>query len=326
MTLRAALSVAPGSPDTLEIRHIEESSAGPDEVVIAVAVTALNFMDTLIIRDRYQVKPPRPFSPGAECAGTIAAVGSQVSGFQVGDRVCAYVGHGAAREKVAVKAAAVIPVPAAVSFEQAAALIVTYGTVLYALRDRARIAAGESLVVTGATGGVGSATIELGRLLGARLIACTGDDTKRAELKEQGVESFVDPDTEDAKQAVRQLTGGNGADVVMDVTGGDLTEQLVRATGWGGRYLVVGFAAGGIPKLPLNLVMLKSIDVMGIHWSAWAQREPARHRHNTEWLLAEVAAGRLAPRVDARFPLERIEDALTLIEQRRVKGKVVVTL
>lgn len=324
--MRAVLSVAPGSPDTLEIRHIEEPVAGPDEVVVAVAVTALNFMDTLIIRDRYQVKPERPFSPGAECAGTIVAVGSQVTGFQVGERVCAYVGYGAAREKVAVKAEAVIRVPPAVSFEQVAALIVTYGTVLYALRDRAWIAEGESLVVTGPSGGVGSATIELGRLLGARLIACTSGDAKRAELRQQGVELFVDPDAEDAKQAVRQLTGGNGADVVMDVTGGDLTEQLVRATGWGGRYLVVGFAAGGIPKLPLNLVMLKSIDVMGIHWSAWAQREPARHRQNTEWLLAEIAAGRLSPRIDARFPLERIKDALTLIEQRKIKGKAVITL
>lgn len=323
--MRAALSIAPGSPDTLEIRQVEDPVPEPDEVVVSIAATALNFMDTLIIRDRYQVKPPRPFSPGAECAGSIVAVGTQVSDFRVGDRVCAYVGYGAARQRIAVKAEAVIRVPQTVSFEQAAALIVTYGTVLYALRDRARMAEGETLVVTGATGGVGSATVELGALLGARLIACTGDATKRAELREHGVKLFVDPGGEDAKQAVRQLTDGNGADVIMDVTGGDLTEQLVRATGWGGRYLVVGFAAGGIPKLPLNLVMLKSIDVMGIHWSAWARREPARHRQNTEWLLAEVAAGRISPRIDARFPLERIYDALALIEQRKIKGKVVVT-
>ncbi len=323
--MRAALSISPGAPDTLEIRDVDEPLAGPDEVVISVAATALNFMDTLIIRDRYQVKPPRPFSPGAECAGTIVSIGTNVAGFRVGDRVCAYIGHGAARERIAVRASAVIHVPPAVSFEQAAALIVTYGTVLYALRDRAHMGAGETLVVTGPSGGVGSATIELGRLLGARLIACTSSEAKRAELREQGVELFVDPDAEGAKEAVRHLTNGNGADVVMDVTGGDLTEKLVRATGWGGRYLVVGFAGGGIPKLPLNLIMLKSIDVVGIHWSAWAQHDPDRHRQNTEYLLTEVAAGRLSPRIDARFPLERIEDALALIEQRKIRGKVIVT-
>ncbi len=323
--MRAALSVTPGSPETLEIQEIAEPVAAPGEVVIAVEAAALNFMDTLIIRDRYQVKPARPFSPAAECAGRIVAMGTDVSGFRIGDRVCAYVGHGAARERITVESTSVIPVPAQVRSDQAAASIVTYGTVLYAFRDRASLAAGETLVVTGATGGVGSAAIEVGKLLGARIVACAGGNGKLAGLRAQGVEDFVDPDGADVKHAIRRLTGGAGADVVLDVTGGALTEELVRATAWDGRYLVVGFAAGAIPKLPLNLVMLKSVDVKGIHWSAWARRDPAGHRRNTEWLLAQIADGRLAPRIDAHFPLERIADALALIEGRNVRGKVVLT-
>ena len=323
--MQAALSIVAGPRESLEIATIEEPAPASDEAVIAVRATALNFMDTLIIRDRYQVKPPRPFSPGAECAGEVVAVGRDVTGFKAGDRVCAYVGYGAARERIAVKASALVPVPERVSFEQAAALIVTYGTVLYAFRDRARLSGGETLVVTGATGGVGSAAVELGKLLGAHLIACANGQAKLAELRAQGVEEFVDPDSGEVKQALRELTGGAGADVVLDVTGGGLTEELVRGTAWGGRYLVVGFAAGEIPRLPLNLVMLKSIAVMGIHWSAWALRDPGGHRKNTEWLLAQVAAGRLSPAVDARFPLHGIKDALALIEERKVKGKVLLT-
>lgn len=323
--MRAALSITPGSPETLTISEVPEPVAGPDEVIIGVEATALNFMDTLIIRDRYQVKPARPFAPGAECAGRIVAVGAAVSGFKVGDHVCAYVGYGGAQERVAVKAQSVIPVPDGVSSEQAAAIIVTYGTVLYAFRERSSLAPGETLVVTGATGGVGSAAIEIGKLLGASIIACAKGETKLAELRAQGVELFVDPDAPDVKETVRALTGGAGADVVLDVTGGPLTEALVRATAWDGRYLVVGFAAGEIPKLPLNLVMLKSIDVKGIHWGAWASRDPEGHRRNTEWLLAQIASGRLSPRIDARFPLDRIKDALELIEGRKVKGKVVLT-
>ncbi|MCO5092183.1 NADPH:quinone oxidoreductase family protein [Bosea sp. (in: a-proteobacteria)] len=322
--MRAALSIVAGPVDSLEIRDIEAPMAGPGEVVIQVEATALNFMDTLIINDRYQVKPPRPFSPGGECAGHIVGVGAAVTDFRVGDRVCAYVGYGAARERVVVGQAGLIRVPDQVSLDQAAALIVTYGTVLYALRDRAGLRAGETLVVTGTSGGVGSAAIELGHLLGARIIACTRGEP--SDLREQGVGMFVDPDSGNVKLAVRALTGENGADVVLDVTGGKLTEELVRATGWGGRYLVVGFAAGEIPRLPLNLVMLKSIDVMGIHWSAWAQREQDAHRRNTEWLLKQVADGLLSPQIGARFPLDRISDALALIVERKVRGKIVITM
>lgn len=321
----AALSTEIGPSDTLQIRDIEPPSAAADEVIVEIAATALNFMDTLIIRDRYQVKPPRPFSPGAECAGRIVEVGEDVTEFQVGDRVCAYVGHGAARARIAVKESALVRIPDRVSMEQAAAVITTYGTVVYAFRDRAFLSKGETLLVTGTSGGVGSAAIELGQLFGARVIACATGDDKIAELRAQGVDLFVDPGGENVKGAVRSLTDDAGADVVLDVTGGELTEQLVRATAWGGRYLVVGFASGPIPKLPLNLVMLKSIDVMGIHWSAWAQRDRPGYRRLTEWLLTQVAHGRLSPRIDARYPLEQIGDALSSIENRKVKGKVVIT-
>lgn len=323
--MRAALSKEPGASDTLRIEEMDDPQPGHDEVVIEVAATALNFMDTLIIRDRYQVKPPRPFSPGGECAGRVLRVGRDVRDFKVGDRVCAYVGHGAAREQVAVHEQALVRVPDGVELDKAAALIITYGTVIYALRDRARLSEGESLLVTGTTGGVGSAAIELGQLLGARIIACVEDGAKRTDLAAQGIKLFVDPDPATAKDAVRALTNGGGADVVLDVTGGDLTEQLVRATAWDGRYLVVGFAAGGIPKLALNLVMLKSIDVIGIHWSSWAQRDRAGYRRTTEWLLDQVAAGRLDPHIAFRFSLDDIGEALSKIEDRKVKGKVVIT-
>lgn len=320
----AALSIAPGTADTIEIRDIEEPVPAADEVVVDVAAAALNFSDTLMIRDRYQVKPPRPFSPAGECAGRIVEVGTAVTGFKPGDLVCAYVGYGAARERIALKESRLVRVPDGVSLQQAAALIVTYGTVLYALRDRAGLRKGETLLLTGTSGGVGSAAVELGHLLGARILACTSGDT--SALRAQGVELFVSPDDPDVKLAVRELTGGNGADVVLDATGGTLTEQLVRATAWGGRYLVVGFAAGEIPRLPLNLVMLKSIDVMGIHWSAWAQREPAAHRRNTEWLLERVADGLLSPKIDTHLPLDQISDGLSMIVERKVRGKIVITM
>lgn len=322
--MRAALSYVAGSPGSLKIREIDPPVARPDEVIVAIEAVALNFMDTLIIHDRYQLKPPRPFSPGAECAGRVIEIGPAVDRFRVGDRVCAFIGYGAARERVAVNESSLIKVPDKVSLDQAAALIITYGTVLYALRDRARIREGETLLVTGVTGGVGSAAVELGQLLGARIIACT--HRGRSDLIDQGVKLFVDPDVDTVKAAVRQLTNENGVDIVLDNTGGDLTEQILRATSWGGRYLVVGFAAGEIPRLPLNLVMLKSIDLMGIHWSAWAQRERVLYRRNTEWLLGQVAEGRLSPRVDRCFPLDQITEALTLIVDRKVNGKIIIKM
>ena len=315
--MRAALSVAPGAADQLEVREIDPPVPEPGEVIVAVEAVGLNFMDTLIIRDRYQVKPPRPFSPGAECAGRVIEVGSAASDFRVGDQVCAFVGCDAAREDC--RQTVTLSEFGRVSLDQAAALMVTYGTVLYALKDRAGMREGETLLITGVTGGVGSAAVEIGQLLGARIIACT--HRGRSDLEAKGVSLFVDPDVDRAKEAVRQVTDQKGADIVLDNTGGALTEQLLRATGWGGRYLVVGFAAGEIPRPPLNLIMLKSINIVGIHWSAWAQREIEAHKRNTEWLLSRVADGTLSPRIDKRLPLSRIADALSLIVDRKVEVK-----
>ncbi|WP_075217260.1 NADPH:quinone oxidoreductase family protein [Mongoliimonas terrestris] len=322
--MRAVLSIAPGGPDTLVVRDLPDPVPGAGAVAIAVEAAALNFMDTLIIEDRYQVKPERPFSPSAECAGTIAAIGPGVEGFAIGDRVCAYTGHGAARETVLAPADSLIPIPAGVSAEQAAGLIVAYGTTVHALKDRGRLSPGDWLVVTGATGGVGQAAVEIGRLMGARVIGMVGSAEKAAGVLALGAEAVVDLSSEDPKERVKALTGGAGADVVYDAVGADLVDPLVRATAWGGRYLVVGFAGGDIPKLALNLVLLKSIDVVGVHWGAWTKRDPAGHVANTRWLLAEVAAGRLTPTIHARYPLDQIAEALAEIAGRRVRGKVVL--
>lgn len=322
--MRALLSREVGGPETLVVDEVPEPVPGPGEVVVAVEAAALNFMDTLIIRDRYQVKPPRPFSPSAECAGTVVAVGEGVGAIERGTRVAAYVGHGAARERVAIPASALVPVPDAVPSDVAAGLSVAYGTTVHALKDRARLAPGETLVVTGATGGVGQAAVEVGKLMGARVVACVTGPDKAAAARALGADDVVDVAAEDVKERIKALTGGVGADVVYDAVGADLVEPLVRATGWGGRYLVIGFAGGDIPSLKLNLVLLKSIDVVGVHWGRWTERDPAGQAANMRWLLEAVEAGRLDPKVHARYPLERAAEALGEIEARRVRGKVVL--
>lgn len=322
--MRAVLSVEPGDPASLVVADIAPPVAGPGEVVVAVESASLNFMDTLIIRDRYQVKPPRPFSPSGECAGRIVALGEGVVGYAEGDRVCAYVGHGAAREQVALPQQALVRIPDAVPSDVASTLVIAYGTTVHALKDRARLRPGETLVVTGATGGVGQAAIEIGRLMGARVIACVGSSEKAASARRLGADAVIDLSASDVKDAVKALTDGRGADVVYDSVGSDLAEPLIRATGWGGRFLVIGFAGGEIPRIPLNLVLLKSIDVVGVHWGAWTARDPDGHRANTEWLLDAVADGRLQPHIHARYPLDDAAAALTEIADRRVRGKVVL--
>lgn len=322
--MRALLSIATGGPETLVVGDIDEPVAGPGDVVIEVEAAGLNFMDTLIIRDRYQVKPARPFSPSGECAGRVVALGEGVLGHAVGDRVAAYTGYGAARERIAVPAVSAVPVPESVSSEAAATLVVAYGTTVHALRDRGRLQPGETLVVTGATGGVGQAAVEIGRIMGARVIACVGSADKMPVAEALGADVVIDASAGDLKAAVRAATDGRGADVVYDAVGADLAEPLVRATAWGGRYLVVGFAGGDIPRIPLNLVLLKSIDIVGVHWGAWTARDPAGHAANTAWLFDQVAAGRLVPTIHGRYRLEDAAEALREIEARRVRGKVVL--
>lgn len=322
--MKALLCTRYGTPDDLEIADLADPSPGANEVVVRVAAAALNFFDTLIIAGKYQTKPPMPFSPAGEFAGTVESLGAGVTSLRVGDRVLAYCSYGAARERIALAADRLIKIPDAVDFDRAAGLCITYGTTLHALKDRARLAPGETLAVLGASGGVGLAAIELGKLIGARVIGCASSAEKIAFAREHGADEGIDYGSEDLKEALRRVTQGNGADVIYDPVGGALAETALRSIAWEGRFLVVGFAAGEITKLPLNLVLLKGCDVQGVFWGSWVQRNPQGHRANTEQLLAWVADGKLSSHVHAVYSLEQAPEALKAIAERKVMGKVIL--
>jgi NADPH2:quinone reductase len=322
--MRALLAKAFGPPDTLVVEDVPDPVPGPGEVIVRVRAAALNFFDTLIIENRYQFKPPLPFSPSAECAGTIEALGPGVEGWAIGERVAAYLGWGAARERVAAPVERLTRIPEGLGFEGAAGLTVTYGTSLHALKDRARLKAGETLAVLGAAGGAGLAAVELGRLMGARVIACASSAEKLALAAANGAHEALDYASEPLREGLKRLTGGLGVDVLYDPVGGSLAEPALRSMAWGGRYLVVGFAGGEIPKIPLNLVLLKGCDVQGVFWGAHLEREPDAHRANMADLMAWAAAGRLSAHVDSTYPLERAADAFARIARREARGKVVL--
>ncbi|KAA5603304.1 NADPH:quinone oxidoreductase family protein [Blastochloris sulfoviridis] len=322
--MKAVLSTRPGPPETLELVDLPDPDAGPGEVVVAVKAAALNFYDTLIIADRYQERPPRPFAPGGECAGVVAAVGPGVEGFAPGDRVAAYLRWGCAQEKVAVPAGQLVKLPAGLSFERAAALIIVYGTTFHALQDRARLQPGETLAVLGAAGGVGVAAIELGKLMGARVIACASSPDKLAFCRSLGADDTLDYTQQDLKAGLRALTGGAGVDVVYDAVGGRYSEPALRGTAFGGRFLVVGFAAGEIPKIALNLLLLSSRDVLGVNLGGWARRHRETFRAALARLFDWAAEGRLSVPIDATYPLAETAAALQAIAGRRVRGKVVL--
>jgi NADPH2:quinone reductase len=303
---------------------VADPVAGPGEVVLDVRCAALNFFDSLIIENRYQFKPELPFSPGAECAGIVSAVGAEVDPAWIGRRVAAYVGWGACRERLAAKAAALVPIPEGLADEVAAGLMVTYGTSLYALRDRAALQPGETLAVLGAAGGVGLAAVEIGRLMGARVIACASSAEKLALARAHGAQDSVDYGTADLKESLRGLTGGRGIDVVYDPVGGPLAEAALRALAWKGRFLVVGFAAGDIPKIPLNLVLLKGCDILGVFWGAFTEREPDAHARNVADLFAWAARGDIGQGPVHVLPLARTGEAIRLIADRKATGKVIV--
>jgi NADPH:quinone reductase len=324
--MKAVLCTRYCGPDDLEIRDLPEPVAAPGEAVVRVRAAALNFFDTLIIAGKYQTKPTFPFSPAAEFAGEVESVGAGVTAVRPGDRVVANIGHGAAREKVAVAADRLVRLPDGLDFERAAGLIVTYGTTLYALRERARLNAGETLAVLGAAGGVGIAAVEIGKLLGARVIACASSAEKLAFAQRHGADAGVNYADEDLKDALRRVTGGDGPDVIYDPVGGRATEAALRAIAWGGRFLVVGFAAGEIPKLPLNLVLLKGCDVRGVFWGAWTERDPAGNRANIEQILQWCAQGKLSAHVHQVFPLEEIAQALHALADRKAMGKIVLRI
>ncbi|MGH7019850.1 MAG: NADPH:quinone oxidoreductase family protein [Brevundimonas sp.] len=329
--MRAVLSKAAGGPDSLVVEEVMDPAPKPGEVVIEVKAVGINFPDTLIIEDKYQFRPERPFSPGGEVAGVVDAVGEGVKGVFRGDRVIAAPGWGGLVERLAVPASSLIPMPEGMSFEDAAALVVTYGTSYYALKDRAQLKPGETLLVLGAAGGVGAAAVELGKAMGARVVAAASTNDKVECALELGADNgLIYPSGPMDKAAQKALsgelklaTGRDGADVVFDGVGGDYAEPALRAMDWNGRYLVVGFPAG-IPSLPLNLTLLKSVSVVGVFWGAAVARDPAAHAVNMAELMQLWSDGKIKPRVSQTYPLEEAHEAIKALSDRKAVGKIVV--
>jgi NADPH:quinone reductase len=331
--MKALLSKIPGGPASLVLEDVADPAPRAREVVIRVAACGVNFPDSLVIEDKYQIRPPRPFAPGGEVSGVIESVGSDVEGLRVGQRVLASPGWGGMAEKVAVAASRVMPIPDSMPFDEAAALLFTYGTTYYALKDRARLKAGESLLVLGAAGGVGSAAVELGKAMGARVIAAASTQDKVDLAKSWGADSGVvyptGPFDKDGAKKLSELfkiaCGENGADVIYDSVGGDYSEAALRAIAWEGRFLVVGFPAG-IARIPLNLALLKGCDILGVFWGDFARRSPQANAANNAELIAMCETGKIRPRVSAHFPLARGAEAIALLAGRGALGKVVVTV
>ena len=331
--MQALLSIAPGGPETLELREVPAPTAKQGELLVDVRACSINYPDVLIIEDRYQFRPERPFAPGCEVAGVVAAVGDGVTGWAVGDRLLSTVGHGGLAEQVAVPAATAFPLPAERDFAQGAALLLTYATTIHALLDRGRLTAGETLLVLGAAGGVGLAAIELGKAHGARVVAAVSSEAKADAARAAGADAVIvyphAPFDKDQSKAVAALfkaaVGPAGADVIYDPVGGDYAEPALRAIAWEGRYLVVGFPAG-IPRLPLNLTLLKSCDVCGVFWGAFAMRDPAANRAHVDTLFRLWDEGRIDPVVTGRFALADAGEAIARLGARGAIGKLVVEM
>ena len=331
--MKAMLSKEVGGPETLVLEELPTPEPGKKQVRIRVHAAGVNFPDTLIIRDMYQMKPPRPFAPGGEIAGEVEAVGEGVSGLAIGDRVLGMVGFGGFATHVVADAARVVKIPENMPYDEAACFVLTYGTSHHALKDRAAIKAGESLLILGAAGGVGVAAIELGKAAGARVIAAVSSEEKAQFCRDLGADDTIIYSRDISDRAtqkefsnqIKKAAGGDGVDVVYDAVGGDYAEPAVRALAWKGRYLVVGFPAG-IPKIPLNLTLLKGCQIVGVFWGAHTLREPANHAENMGDLFQLYAEEKVKPRISASYPLEKAGDALQLLSDRKVQGKVVVTM
>ncbi len=324
--MKAVLCRQFGPPESLVIEEVASPVPGPGEVVISARAAGVNFPDTLIIQNKYQFKPPLPFSPGSEVAGIVKAVGDGVTRVEPGDRVMAATTFGSFAEEVKTAEARVLPIPARLDFVEAAGFMLAYGTSEHALADRGALAAGETLLVLGASGGVGLAAVEIGKAVGARVIACASSDDKLAVCRAHGADATINYATEDLRERIKALTGGAGADVVYDPVGGPYTEPALRSLAWRGRLLVVGFAAGEIPKIPLNLTLLKGCAIVGVFWGDFTRREPDRFRAQFERLGAWHAEGRIRPHVSATLPLDRAVEALERIASRQVTGKLVLTM
>ena len=329
--MKALLSKVVGGPETLVLEEIADPVAGPGQLLVAVKACSVNYPDVLIIEDKYQFKPQRPFAPGSEIAGIVEALGDGVTGWKVGDRVLATTGSGGMVEKAAIPAASAFALPPERSFEEGASLLLTYGTTIHALLDRGHLKEGETLLILGAAGGVGMAAIELGKAFGARVVAAVSTEEKSAAAKSAGADETIlyghapfDKDQSKAlADAFKAVLGPKGADVIYDAVGGDYAEPALRSIAWEGRYLVVGFPAG-IPRLPLNLTLLKSCDVCGVFWGAFAARAPDANRAHIAQLFAWWGEGKIAPRVTATYPLERGGEAIAALGDRAAAGKLVV--
>jgi NADPH2:quinone reductase len=313
-----------GTPDDLVLADIPDPTPAPGEVVAKVEAVGLNFFDTLIIAGKYQTKPPFPFSPGGEFAGLVESVGPGVTDFAPGDRVMGYTNFNAARERTAVAADKIVKISANLDFDRAAALTVTYGTAYHALEHRALLRRNETLAVLGASGGVGLAAVELGRAMGARVIACASTDEKLTFARAHGADEVVNYAKEDLREALKRLGGKHGIDVVFDPVGGPYSEAALRSLAWGGRHLVVGFAAGEIPKIALNLVLLKGCAVVGIYWGAWVRHETGQYKQALDALAQWCAQGKLSCHVQKVYPLAQTPAALHALADRKVMGKLVV--
>jgi NADPH:quinone reductase len=331
--VKALLSNEPGGPETLKLSELPDPVPGPGQLLVRVRACAINYPDVLIIEDKYQFKPLRPFAPGGEIAGIVEALGEGVTGWSVGDRLIAMLGHGGLAEKVLVPAAMALPLPSERSFEEGSALILTYATSIHALLDRGELKEGETLLVLGAAGGVGLAAVELGKAFGARVVAGVSSEEKAQAARAAGADHVLvyprGPFDKDGSRALAQMfkdaVGGQGADVIYDPVGGDYAEPALRSIAWQGRYLVVGFPAG-IPRLPLNLTLLKSCDVRGVFWGAFAARDPKANATHIQTLFSLWDEGKIAPKVSRIWPLAQGGEAIAHMAARQAVGKLVVTL
>lgn len=325
--MKAIVCEAWGPPSSLQLRDMPSPVPGPKQVAVRTRVAAVNFPDALIVSGKYQAKPPFPFSPGGELSGEIIAIGDEVKRLAVGDKVVGVTAYGAYAQEVLVDATNVIPLPPGISdedLELAGSFVLTYGTSLHALKDRAQAQAGETLLVLGAGGGVGLAAVEIGKLLGMRVIAAASSAEKLAAARERGADETIDYTSEDLRERIKALTEGRGVDVVYDPVGGDFAEPALRSVAWRGRYLVVGFAAGDIPKIPINLLLLKGSSLVGVFWGEFVRREPALNVENMTLLFTWLHERKIHPLISKRYPLSQASQALDALLNRQAIGKLVV--
>ncbi|MBI3373194.1 MAG: NADPH:quinone oxidoreductase family protein [Betaproteobacteria bacterium] len=323
--MKAVLCKQFGPPESLVVEEVAAPVAGKGQVVVAVKAASVNFPDVLVIQNKYQVKPPLPFSPGSEMAGIVKSLGEGVTEARPGDRVIAFSAYGAFAEEVVVDAARLIPIPEGMDYVTAASFLLTYGTSHHALRNRADAKVGETLLVLGAAGGVGIAAIEIGKILGLRVIACASSGDKLTVCREHGADETINYATEDLRERIKALSAGKGVDIIYDPVGGAYAEAALRSSNWRARFLVIGFAGGDIPKIPLNLPLLMERSIIGVYWGEWTRRTPEEFAAAVRELGGWFREGKLKPHVSATYPLEKAAEAIRLLADRKVKGKVVVT-